>query len=128
MTWEELSDLFTELGEQFDTKVYVTHQHGMSACALHFVPVAWFISMKVTNEMSMGVYEGESNRLCGTGGIPLAELTPEFVREKVGDAAREQLLRGMDSQVVREMMENLTREKLSRQPLRDVQGVSEGEQ
>ena len=128
MTWEELHDLLTELGDQFESKARVNHQYGISTVALHFVPVAWFISMKPQGDLTIGVYEGEEKRLRGTEIIPLSELTPEFVRERVGNAAREWLVQAMDFDVVREMMQNLSLEKLSHHPLRDMEGVSEGKQ
>ena len=123
MTWEELTALLTELADEYETKIHVTHQHGVSAVALHFVPVAWFISMKLTGELGIGVYEGDENRLVGTGSIPLAELTPEFVRKRVQEAAREQILGTMDFSTVGDIL-GLT----SKPPLRDVEGVSDGAQ
>ena len=90
MTWEELRDLLLELSQ--DTRA--TNALGLDAVALNVVPVAWFISMKLTRTLNVGVYEGEDHRLVGTEQIPLAELTPAFVRERVEQAIGEQV-RGM---------------------------------
>lgn len=123
MTWEELTDLLSELAEQFETKVNINRMVGLETVMLHLVPVAYFCSMKFTGELIVGMYEGKENRLVGKENFPLAELTPEFVRRRVGDAAREWWVHHMDFEVVREMMQNLSLEKLSRHPLRDVEGA-----
>ena len=121
MTWEELTELLTELADEYDKKIHVTHQHGLDAVALHFVPVAYFISMKFTGVLNIGTYEGEEKRLVPTEQIPLPELTLEFVHERVQAAAREQFVTSLDFDAVREMMQ-----QLARPPLRDVQGAGEG--
>ena len=70
MTWDELTDLLTKLGEEFDLKVHVVRRDGLDTVALHIVPVAWFIAMKFTGSLNMGRYEGDEHRLVGTGQIP----------------------------------------------------------
>lgn len=88
MTWDELTDLLTRLGDDYDVKVHrVEPAQGPETIALHIVPVAWFVAMRFTGALNMGVYEGDENRLVGTEQIPLAELTPEFVRDRVDTAA-----------------------------------------
>ena len=71
MTWEELKDLLVELSEE--TRVASTH--GIEAVALNLPPEEWFISMKFTNALGIGRYEGDELRLVGTEQIPLPELT-----------------------------------------------------
>ncbi len=83
MTWDEITQLLTELGEQYDVKVHVVKRDGLDTVALHLPPVAWFVSMKFVGSLNMGVYEGDEHRLVGTEQIPLVELTAEFVRERV---------------------------------------------
>lgn len=86
MTWEELTEILISFGE----RVHVIRGEGLDAVNLPVLPVAWFIAMKATGTLNMGVYEGEENRLVTTRSIPLAELTPEFVREEVSEALEKQ--------------------------------------
>ncbi len=118
MTWDELSALLSELAEKHDTKARVVPIEGLEAVFLHLVPVAWFSSMKFACALNIGVYQGDEHRLVGTEQIPLAELTPEFVREKVQAAAVEQFSRLLDPEAVAEFLERFPRPKL-----RDVQGA-----
>ena len=122
MTWDELTDLLTKLGEGYDLKVHVVRREGLDTVALHIVPVAWFVAMRFTGALNMGVYEGEENRLVGTEQISLAELTPEFVRERVDTAMDEavaatgvQLV--LDPEAVRMFLE-----KFPRPQMRDIEG------
>ena len=116
MTWDELTDLLTRLGEGYDLKVHVVRREGLDTVALHIVPVAWFVAMRFTGALNMGVYEGEENRLVGTEQIPLAELTPEFVRERV-DAAMDKAVaaRGvqlvLDPEAVRDFFEVMQKQR-----------------
>ena len=55
----------------------------------------------------MGVYEGDEHRLVGTEQIPLAELTPELVRERVERAACELLGLALDPDAVRDFFARL---------------------
>ncbi len=96
MDWEELRDLLVELSEE--TRVATTH--GLDAVALNVVPVAWFISMKFTNALSMGIYEGDDHRLVGTGQIPLSELTADFVKNRVEQAMAAQIRGMLDPEAV----------------------------
>ncbi|MDQ3623299.1 MAG: hypothetical protein M3463_12545 [Verrucomicrobiota bacterium] len=67
--------------------------------------------MKATGHLNMGVYKGEENRLVGTRSIPLAEMTPEFVREEVGKALAEQLASMLDPQAVADFLKARNRGK-----------------
>ena len=100
MTWDKLTELLIELGEQYDVKVHVVKRDGLDTVALHLPPVTWFVSMKFANSLNMGVYEGNDHRLVGTEQIPLAELTPEFMRERVERAACEVLGLALDPDAV----------------------------
>ena len=120
MTWEELTQLLTELAHEHQTEAKVISEPGLEAVFLHLVPVAWFSSMKFAGALNMGVYEGDENRLVGTEQIPLAELTPEFVRQKVEAAAIEQFSRLLDPVAVAEFLE-----RHPRPTLRDVQGAGD---
>ena len=108
MTWDELSDLLTKLGREYDLKVRcVEASDGPETIALHIVPAAWFVAMKFTGALNIGVYEGEEHRLVGTGQIPLAELTPEFVRERVEAACGERVRQMLDPEIVREVIQTI---------------------
>ena len=116
MTWDELTDLLTRLGEGYGLKVHVVRREGLDTVALHIVPVAWFVAMRFTGALNIGVYEGEENRLVGTEQIPLAELTPEFVRDRV-DAAVDKAVaaRGvqlvLDPEAVRDFLEVMQKQR-----------------
>ena len=88
MTWDELTALLSSLAQEHGTEAKVVPLEGLEAVFLHLAPVAWFSSMKFVGALNVGVYQGEENRLVGTEQIPLAELTPEFVRETGGESRR----------------------------------------
>ena len=119
MTWDELSALLSKLAEEHDTKARIVPIEGLEAVFLHLVPVAWFSSMKFAGALNIGVYQGDENRLVGTEQIPLAELTPEFVRERVEKAAVEQFSRCLDPEAVRDFLEQFPRPQL-----RDIDGAA----
>ena len=121
MTWEELTALLSKLAEEQETEVKIIPIKGLEAVFLHLVPVAWFSSMKFAGALNIGVYEGDENRLVGTEQIPLAELTPEFVRQKVEAAAIEQFSRLLDPEAVAEFLE-----RFPKPTLRDVKGAGDG--
>ena len=112
MTWEELTDLLSQLAKEHDTEAKVVPIQGLEAVFLHLVPVAWFSSMKMVPALNIGVYEGEERRIVGTEQIPLAELTPEFVREKVQQAAAQQFSLSLDPQAVSDFLEQFPRPQL----------------
>ena len=107
MTWEELKDLLVELSDE--TRVVSTQ--GLDTVALNLVPVAWFISMRFNNALNIGVYEGDEHRLVGTEQIPLPELTPEFVRQRVEQAMAEQVREMLDPEAVKMFLRHM--EKMS---------------
>ena len=76
---------------------------GLQTVALYLPPVAWFISLRYHNARHMGVYEGEDNRFVGTDQIPLAELTPLYVRKRVEKAITEQIRSALDPEAMREV-------------------------
>ena len=78
MTWDELAELLTCSSGEPENKVYVVRRDGLDTIALHFVPVAWLVSIKFVGALNIGVYQGEENCLVGTAQIPWAELTPKF--------------------------------------------------
>ena len=112
MTWEELTALLSKLADEHDTKAKVISIEGLEAVFLYLVPVAWFSSMKFAGALNMGVYQGDENRLVGTEQIPLAEVTPEFVREKVEKAAGEQFSRLLDPEAVAEFLAQFPRPQM----------------
>ena len=108
MTWDELSDLLTKLGQEYDLEVRrVESSVGPETIALHIVPAAWFVAMKFTGALNIGVYEGDEHRLVGTEQIPLAELTPESIRERVEAACGERVRQMLDPEIVREVMQTI---------------------
>lgn len=118
MTWDELTALLSKLAQQHDTELKVVPIQGLEAVFLHFVPVAWFSSMKFAGALNIGVYQGDENRLVGTEQIPLAELTPEFVHQRVKKAAAEQFSRLLDPEAIRDFLERFPRPEL-----RDMEGA-----
>ena len=119
MTWDELTALLSVLAREHDTELKVIPIEGLEAVFLHLVPVAWLSSMKSTNALNIGVYEGEEKRLVGTEQIPLPELTPGFVRDRVEKAAAEQFSLALDPQAVSEFLE-----KFPRPQMRDIDGTA----
>ena len=117
MTWDELTGLLEQLGPDHNVTVHTVRRDGMDTVALHFVPVAWFVSMRFTGALNIGVYEGEENRLVGTEQIPLGELTPAFVRARVKASAEQFGLR-LDPQAVSDFLERFPGPQL-----RDVEGA-----
>ena len=111
MTWDEIAVLLTELGEQYDVKVHVVRRDGLDTVALYLPPVAWFVSMKFAGSLNMGTYEGDEHRLIGTEQIPLAELTPEYVRERVERAAAELFGLALDPDAVRDFFAHLQEQR-----------------
>ena len=65
------------------------------------------------------MYGGEDHRLVGTEQIPLAELTPEFVRERVEKASAEQFGLALDPQAVSDFLERFPRPQM-----RDIDGAA----
>ena len=112
MTWDELTTLLSELARENDTELKMVPIKGLEAVFLHLVPVAWFSSMKMVPALNMGVYEGEERRLVGTGQIPLAELTPEFVRDRAQQAAAQQFALSLDPQAVRDFLNRFPKPQL----------------
>ncbi len=112
MTWDELTELLIELGEQYDVKVHVLKRDGLDTVALHLPPVAWFVSMKFANSLNMGVYEGDDHQLVGTEQIPLAELTPEFVRERVDAACGQVVWGAFDPETLQKAMQVINDQRL----------------
>lgn len=105
MTWEEIVELFISFGE----RVHVIRGDGLDAVSFQLVPVAWFISLRSSGELSMGIYEGDDKRLVGTRSIPFAELTPDFLRAEISKALAEQTSLMLDPDAVREFLQALRR-------------------
>ena len=118
MTWDELKDLLSKLAQENDTELRVVPIEGLEAIFLHLPPVAWFSSMKMVPALNTGVYEGEERRIVGTEQIPLAELTPEFIRDRVQQAAAQQFSLTLDPQAVKEFLGQYPRPQL-----RDLEGA-----
>lgn len=107
MTWEEIVELFISYGE----RVHVIRGEGLDAVSLQLVPVAWFVSMKSSGQLNLGIYEGADNRLVGTRVILFAELTPEFLRAEVAAALAKQSLSLLDSESMRDALDATRRNR-----------------
>ena len=105
MTWEELKSLLLELSEE--TRVNSTQ--GMDTVALNLPPEEWFISMRFTNALNIGRYEGDELRLVGTEQIPLPELTAAFVKNRVEQAMARQVRGMLDPEAVELFMREMQR-------------------
>ena len=100
-------------------KVHIVRRGGTDTVVLHLVPVAWFVSMRFANTLNIDRYEGEERRLVGTEQIPLAELTPEFVRARVEKASAEYFGLAFDPQAVSDFLERCPRPQM-----RDIDGAA----
>lgn len=87
MTWEELVALLISTGEM----VHVIRGDGADAVSLQLPPAGWFVSMRTSGELSVGVYEGEENRLVGTRVLPLGEIDPDMLRAEVAEVRAKQI-------------------------------------
>ena len=87
MTWEEVVSLLISTG----ANVHVVRAEGADAVSLQLPPAGWFVSMKETGALNLGVYEGDDNRLVGTRTLPLEEVTPEFLRAEVEEVRAKQV-------------------------------------
>ena len=110
MSWEELLSLLISFGE----KLHVIRGDESDAVSLQVVPFAWFVSIKSSGVLNLGTYEGNENRLVGTQSIPLAELTPEFVRAAVAEALGKQMEAMLDADALTEFREQAKRRKRPR--------------
>ncbi len=100
MTWEELVELLISFGE----KVHVVRGEGADAVSLQLAPVAWFVSIKSSGNLSMGIYEGDDLRLAGTRTIPLSELEPDFLRCEVATALAKCISTLLDQNAARDFL------------------------
>ena len=87
MTWEEVVSLLISTG----SKVHVVRGDGADAVSLQLPPIGWFVSMKASGALNVGVYEGDDNRLVGTRTVPLDELTREVLRAEVEEVRAKQI-------------------------------------
>ncbi len=86
MTWEQLVTLLIETGEN----VHVVRAEGADAVSLQLPPAGWFVSMKATGKLNVGVYEGDDNRLVGTRVVALGDVTPDALRAEVAEVRARQ--------------------------------------
>jgi hypothetical protein len=107
MTYEEIVKQFIEFGEH----VHIIQGSDLDTVALHVVPVAWFIAMKSAGSHSIGKFEGDENRLVGTENLAFEEITPQFIKERVGNALAEQLSQMLDTGALRDFLSALEKER-----------------
>ena len=103
MTWEELVTLFISCQQA----VHVIRGDGLDAVSLQCAPAAWFVSIKSSGELNVGIYEGDELRLVGTRTIPLAELEPNFLRREIEEALGKQILSFLDPEAVSDFLKYL---------------------
>ena len=103
MTWEELVTLFIS----YQQAVHVIRGDGLDAVSLQLAPAAWFVSIKSSGILNIGVYEGDDLRLVGTHTIPLMELEPGFLRREIEEALEKQIVALLDPQAVNDFLKCL---------------------
>ncbi len=86
MTWEELVTLPIETGEN----VQIVRAEGADAVSLQLPPVGWFVSMKTTAELNVGIYQGVDNCLVGTRVVALEEVAPDALRAEIAEVRAKQ--------------------------------------
>ena len=93
MTWNELSDLLTTAwpGVRPQGSPGRAIGRARNRCDAHCSGSMVRRHEASPSALNVGVYEGDEHRLVGTEQIPLAELTPEFVRERVEAACGERV-------------------------------------
>lgn len=92
MTWEELVSLFIS----YQQAVHVIRGDGLDAVSLQLAPMAWFVSIKASGKLNIGIYEGIELRLVGTRTIDLAELEPDILRRDIEEALRKCIVAMLD--------------------------------
>ena len=103
MNWEELVTLFIS----YQQAVHVIRGDGLDAVSLQLAPAAWFVSIKSSERLNIGVYEGDELRLVGTRTIPLAELEPNFLRREIEEALGKQIVALLDPEAVNDFLKRL---------------------
>ena len=118
MILEKLVTLFIS----YQQAVHVIRGDGLEAVSLQLAPAAWFVSIKSSGRLNIGIYEGDELRLVGTRTIPLAELEPNFLRREIEEALGKQILALLDPGAVSVFLKRLMAESdfnavhLSRDP------------
>ena len=100
MTWEELVTLFIS----YQQAVHVIRGDGLDAVSLQLAPAAWFVSIKSSGQLNIGIYEGDELRLIGTRTIPLAELEPSFLHRGIEEALGKQIVALLDPDAVNDFL------------------------
>ncbi len=103
MTWEELVTLFIS----YQQAVHVIRGDGLDAVSLQLAPAAWFVSIKSSGRLNIGIYEGDELRLVGTRTIPLAELEPTFLRREIEEALGKQIIALLEPEAVADFLKRL---------------------
>jgi hypothetical protein len=97
MTWEELVALFFISYEQ---PVHVIRGEGLDAVSLQLSPAAWFVSIKSSGRLNIGIYACDELRLVGTRAIPLTELKLSFLRREIEEVLGKQIIAMLDLHAV----------------------------
>ena len=88
MTWDELSALLSNLAEEHDTKARIIPIEGLEAVFLHLVPGGVVFLDEVCGCVEHRRVSGRRKPAGWHRANSLAELTPEFVRERVEKSRR----------------------------------------
>lgn len=84
----------------YQQAVHVIRGDGLDAVSLQLAPAAWFVSIKSSGRLNIGIYEGDELRLVGTRTIPLGKVEPNFLRREIEDALGKQIIALLDPQAV----------------------------
>jgi hypothetical protein len=107
VTYEEISRELTVLASDAGEHVRLVRGADLDATAVHLLPVAWFIAMKMLGRLYMGTYQGRELRIVGTKDVAFDEVTPEFLREEFNNALAEQVGCLLDPDSVMEFFSRL---------------------
>lgn len=109
MTWDELATLLKGLAWQLDARISIVRafEEGMEGVFLHLPSAARFSSRKGAGTLRIDVYLQAGNCSMETEYIPLAALTPEFVRERVKAALVELVGRAVETRYLKNLFERL---------------------
>src|SRR5438094_8961775 len=107
MTYEEVAQRLTDMGEHGGVGVFIVCGERMETMALHVIPVAWFVAMKSLGRLYVGTYEGPEHRIVGTKSFSFERLTPTLIRQEVSNALADQVGRLLDPQDLKKILSKL---------------------
>ena len=109
MTYRDISNLLLRLGRNIGKPARTVKSADKKITGLYIDPVAWFIAVADTGELDLGRYRAEDLRLVETQTLPLSQVTPKVIGDKLDLALIEYVARAI-GQAVQSRMESCPRQ------------------